>query len=115
MNSLMPDCVASDRATRSVMRPFQPWTTLMIAEGRAVATRRRRRWVSESLNGRSRRAATAARRAIRRFRDRLPVVDITRREGVAHHAGDRLTLPPFHAANARTTAPGWLTDRSGGG
>ena len=39
----------------------------------------------------------------------------TRREGVAHHAGDRLAVPPFHAATARTTAPGWLTDRSGGG
>ena len=54
-------------------------------------------------------------KAIRRFRDRLRVVNITRREGVAHHAGDRLAVPPFHAATARTTAPGWLTDRSGGG
>ena len=49
MNSLMSDRVASTRATRSVMRPFHRCTTLMIAEGRAVATRRRRRWVSESL------------------------------------------------------------------
>ena len=47
----MSDRGASDRATRSVMRPFHPWTTLMIAEGRAVATRRRRRLVSGTCSG----------------------------------------------------------------